>query len=204
MTLPSYYNQSVVGWKGFNPVACACMIGVSVGMAILDRVLMRHTLTQFSFIGCLYIYQHCEYVKDTLPDDWPNGNEVGAPRTKNSSQQKSRDGLALGVKLVIVLVSLIIVGMLVLFVIKKRRSGEEEPEKVTHRKTSMNAAKDPSQALQLEADGHAFADAVKSNVSTPHSDFDFEAAEGISVEVERPKTPTHFPANGGGGHGQLL
>ena len=154
-------------------------------------------------------------MKDTLPDDWPTSNGVGSPGMKGS-QLKSRDGLALGVKIVIVLVALIIVGILALFILQKRRSSGGEPEKEIRRKTSVNAAKDPSQALQLEADGRAFHDVVKSNVSTPQSeDFDFEAPGAMSVEVERPKTPTnHFASNGGsggggrgrgrGGHGRII
>ena len=146
-------------------------------------------------------------MKDTAPDDWPSGQTLSSSPLKNS--QKSRDGLAIGIKLVIVLVALIIVGVLVLFIVQKRRSsggsGGESAEKETNRrKSSMHSPKDPSQALQLEADGHAFQDVVKSTSSTPHSDgFDFEAPESMSVEVERPKTPTHF-SNGGSSGGHLL
>ena len=47
MTLARCCNQNVIAWNTLNPAACSRMIGVSVDMAVLDRVESDRNLRNF-------------------------------------------------------------------------------------------------------------------------------------------------------------
>jgi hypothetical protein len=103
---------------------------------------------------------------------------------------------------------LVVVGLVALVVIQKRRGVG---------KRGQNANRDPSQALQIDADGDVLQESVKSLTSpSEEHEFDFEnpifenpifdIREEMAVEVERPKTPSfeNGTSNGNGssnGHG---
>ena len=108
---------------------------------------------------------------------------------------------------------MVVVGLVALLIIRKRRSA-------THR--GRNSISDPSQALQIDADGDVLQESVKSLTSpqTGEYDFDFEnpifenpeifESEEMAVEVERPKTPSHEngtsngTSNGNGAHSRII
>jgi hypothetical protein len=119
------------------------------------------------------------------------------------SSKNSGDGLETGIMVVIILVSLFVVGLLAFVIVKKRRGGDF--------KKDQNAAVDPSQGLNLDADGSGLSEAVKALKSNGSDAYDLEAVDGVSVEVdhERPKTPTyesngHSKSSNGGGHGRII
>jgi hypothetical protein len=113
-------------------------------------------------------------VSGALPDNWPVG---GVPK----SQPKGDEGLKVGVVAAIALSVLIVVGLLVQMIIRKRQVGESM-------RKNKNSSSDPSQSQRIEADGDVFQQAVKS----PTDGYDdFEARDAMSVEVERPKTPVY-------------
>jgi hypothetical protein len=132
-------------------------------------------------------------VSGALPDDWPVG---GVPK---SQQPKGDEGLKVGVVVAIALSVLIVVGLLVQMIIRKRQVGESM-------RKNQTSPRDPSQSQGIEADGGVFQQAVKSFKDTPPSDGydDFEAPDAMSVEVERPKTPVYEIENNGAGHGRII
>jgi hypothetical protein len=94
------------------------------------------------------------------------------------------------------LVTLIVVALVALLVIRKRRNAQRPA-------AAQNAARDPSEALKLDADGGVLQEIVSQSFSrTPNStlpstgnghayDFDNGIEDG-SVEIERPKTPSPY------------
>jgi hypothetical protein len=108
----------------------------------------------------------------------------------------SDKGLEAGIKAAISVVVLVVFGLIGLAVIQKRRAG---------RKLGQHLPHDPSQALQIDADGNVLQESVKSLTSPIHNDvYDFE--NQMAVEVERPKTPSqeNGNSNGNGGHGRII
>lgn len=105
-----------------------------------------------------------------------------------------RDKLETGVTVAITLVVLIVVALMALLVIRKRRRSALPG-------AAQNAARDPSEALKLDADGGVLQEIVSQSFSrTPNStlpesanghgyDFDHNADEEASIEVERPISP---------------
>jgi hypothetical protein len=123
---------------------------------------------------------------------------------KKGSAKQSGDGLETGVMVAIILVSLFVAGLLAFVIVKKRGRGGD------HQK-DQNAAIDPSQALNLEADGSGLSEAVKGLKAHSSDAYDLEAIDGVSVEVdhERPKTPTyasngHSKSSNGVGHSRII
>jgi hypothetical protein len=113
------------------------------------------------------------------------------------SSGKQKDGLKTGVVILIVLAAMTIVGLIFKMVVQKRL--REEGGRTAAPK---NAIKDQSQALQLEADGQIFRDAVKSSTSqAPQTDdYFFESPDGVLVEAtELPKTNS-FESSDSGPH----
>lgn len=137
----------------------------------------------------------------------------------SSKSKNEGDELATGIMVAIVLVSLIVVGMMALFVINKRRVRDGNGSATTNG-AGQNAPKDQSEALNIDMDGTALREAVKSMTSgksSSHTDlFDFEAVNGISVEVDEEgnhepqfetfDTPfdTSESKTNGGGHGRII
>ena len=91
------------------------------------------------------------------------------------------------------------VGLVAFLVIRKRRNAK-------YPAAAQNSARDPSEALKLEADGGVLQEIVSQSFSrTPNSTpaegssngngygFEHNADEEASIEVERPKSP--LPAN---------
>jgi cytoskeletal protein RodZ len=112
------------------------------------------------------------------------------------SSGKQKDGLKTGVVILIVLVAMTIVGLMFKMVVQKRLREEGRTA------APKNAIKDQSQALQLEADGQIFRDAVKSSTShAPQTDdYFFESPDGVLVEAtELPKTHS-FESSDSGPH----
>lgn len=101
----------------------------------------------------------------------------------------------------IILVCLIVVALIAVVVIRKRRRASRNPA------AAQNAARDPSEALKLDADGGVLQQIVSESFSrTPNStvpesanghgyDFDHNVDEEASVEVERPKSPGPYSDN---------
>jgi hypothetical protein len=108
----------------------------------------------------------------------------------------------------IALVVCIVFGLVALIVIQKRRGGDGY--------LGQNSMKDPSQALQIDADGDVLQEAVKSLTNSHHSsqhngEYDFENPifdnpEEISVEVEHTKSPSqeNGTSNGRGGQPRII
>lgn len=100
----------------------------------------------------------------------------------------------------IILVTLTVVALVALLVIRKRRNAK-------YPAAAQNAARDPSEALKLEADGGVLQEIVSQSFSrTPNSTpqesnsvngngygFHHHADEEASIEVERPQSP--LPSN---------
>ncbi|KAL3893634.1 MAG: hypothetical protein SGARI_008039, partial [Bacillariaceae sp.] len=132
-----------------------------------------------------------------VPRDWP-GFDFDPATASLSTPQVQKDGLAAGVTAAIVLVTLIVVALIALLVIRKKRNGRN-PD------AAQNAARDPSEALKLEADGGVLQEIVSQSFSrTPNSTpqesvsgngygFEHDKDEEASIEVERPKSP--LPSN---------
>jgi hypothetical protein len=117
---------------------------------------------------------------------------------KNASSDK---GLKAGIKGAISVVVLIVIGFVALIIIQKRKG-------VGYR--GRNSVTDPSETLQIDADGDVLQESVKS-LTSPHNEFDFENpifqdSDDMAVEVERPKTPSYENgnSNGRGGHGRII
>jgi hypothetical protein len=94
-----------------------------------------------------------------------------------------------------VIVSLLVVALLAFLIIQKRRVGGE---------VDQNAAKDHSEALNLEVDGEVLKEAVKSLKSNNGNQFDFESVE---VPMENSDGQTHYEdktGNSNGGHGRMV
>jgi hypothetical protein len=140
---------------------------------------------------------------------------------KLSSKSKNEgDKLATGIMVAIILVSLIVVAMMALFVINKRRARDGNGSATTNG-AGQNAPKDQSEALNIDMDGGALREAVRSMTSgksSSHTDlFDFEAVNGLSVEVDEegnqqpqfetfdtPFDTSSESKTNGGGHGRII
>jgi flagellar biosynthesis/type III secretory pathway M-ring protein FliF/YscJ len=113
---------------------------------------------------------------------------------------KSDDGLEAGIMAVIVLVSLLVVALIALFIIQKRRVGGGA-------NVDQNAAKDHSQALNLEVDGEVLKEAVESLKTTNMDQFDFEAVDVPMDSPDGQKMAQYADKNGksnGVGHGRMV
>ena len=92
------------------------------------------------------------------------------------------------------LVSLLAVALLALLIIQKRRVGEVD----------QNAAKDHSEALNLEVDGEVLKEAVKSLKSNNANQFDFESVE-VPMDSSDGQNNHYEDKNGSnGGHGRMV
>lgn len=129
-------------------------------------------------------YQHCQFIKGNVPKDWP-GYEFD-PATVSTSASSSDGGLHAGVIVAIVLVALIFVALVAIVVIRKRHRKGQDPA------AAQNAARDPSQALKLDADGSILQEVMDSMSRTPSTavhTYEYENGDAVSVEVERPMSP---------------
>lgn len=143
--------------------------------------------------------QHCQFIKGNVPRDWP-GFDFDPNTASSTTPQVQKDGLETGVTVAIVLVTLIVVALIALLVIRKKRNARNPA-------AAQNAARDPSEALKLDADGGVLQEIVSQSFSrTPNSTpqesgstngngygFDHNVDEEASIEVERPKSP--LPSN---------
>jgi hypothetical protein len=137
--------------------------------------------------------QHCQFIKGNVPRDWP-GFDFDPDTASITTPRVQKDGLATGVMVTIIMVALIVVALVALLVIRKRRNGK-------YPAAAQNAARDPSEALKLEADGGVLQEIVSQSFSrTPNSTpqegsngngygFDHHPDEEASIEVERPLSP---------------
>jgi hypothetical protein len=95
--------------------------------------------------------------------------------------------LHIGVIIAITLVALICVALIAIVVIKKRHRKGQDPA------AAQNAARDPSQALKLDADGSILQEVMESMSRTPNTTavqtYDYGNGDTGSVEVERPMSP---------------
>lgn len=135
-------------------------------------------------------------MEGNVPRDWPGfdfdpatGTTTTTPSSSSSSSNK-RSGVEIGIMVAIILVCVVLVALVVLLVVRKRSKMSQKPA------AAQNAARDPAEALKLDADGSVLQEVMASMSRTPGSTAsgngsyrDYETDDPESVEVERPKTP---------------
>lgn len=131
--------------------------------------------------------QHCQFVKGNVPKSWPGFDFDPTTVSTTTAKSSGGGGLHAGVIVAIVLVVLIFVALVAFVVVRKRRRMAQEPA------AAQNAARDPSQALKLDADGSILQSVMESMSRTPTTTavhtYDYENGDAASVEVERPVSP---------------
>merc|ERR1712196_301842 len=91
---------------------------------------------------------HCEFIKGAVPGGWPGINQ------STSGIKQKGGGIEVWIMAIIILVSMVVVGLIGLFIVKKQL--HKGPADV-----GENAPKDQSEALNLELDGEVLREAVQ-------------------------------------------
>mmetsp|Transcript_22381 Transcript_22381/g.36128 ORF Transcript_22381/g.36128 Transcript_22381/m.36128 type:complete len:248 (-) Transcript_22381:388-1131(-) len=152
---------------------------------------------------------HCQFIKGNVPRDWP-GFDFDPATASTTTMAVSERGMSTGALVATILGTLVGVALIAIVIIRKRHRDAQLPA------AAQNAARDPSEALKLDADGGVLQEIVSQSFSrTPNSTLPgsangqhYEFENGIeeesvdgSVEVPHPNTKyTDNPKNGYGGN----